>query len=221
MGSCVRRNDRARLARHARAFKDSHQETGQTRKGVAAKLHPRRAIADSTGSTISVWCAGVSGERKKMKKRLLAASCLVSTLAIHPVAAADLARRPYTRLPRRPSRSTTGPDSISVPTPAMAGGVPTNSRPPSAHGPTSTFRADWPAASSATTGRPAHGCSASRPTAAGLISTAPRGVRTRPLPAPRRRAISPHSAAGWAGQPDQCCSTPPEASAMLTFVTAR
>src|SRR5437667_152845 len=37
-------------------------------------------------------CAVASGECIKMKKRLLAASCLVSFLAINPVAAADLAR---------------------------------------------------------------------------------------------------------------------------------
>ena len=44
-----------------------------------------------------------SGERIKMKKRLLAASCLVSilgsSLAINPAAAADLAARPYTKAP--------------------------------------------------------------------------------------------------------------------------
>ena len=34
-----------------------------------------------------------------MKKRLLAASCLVSSLAIHPVTAADLATRPYPKAP--------------------------------------------------------------------------------------------------------------------------
>jgi outer membrane immunogenic protein len=34
-----------------------------------------------------------------MKKRLLVASCLVSSLAIHPASAADLTARPYTKAP--------------------------------------------------------------------------------------------------------------------------
>ena len=38
-----------------------------------------------------------------MKKRLLAASCLVSILAINPVVAADLAARPYTKAPAAPA----------------------------------------------------------------------------------------------------------------------
>ena len=42
-----------------------------------------------------------------MKKRLLAASCLVSILvssfAINPAAAADLAARPYTKAPTAPA----------------------------------------------------------------------------------------------------------------------
>ena len=38
-----------------------------------------------------------------MKKRLLAASCLVSFLAINPAAAADLAARPYAKAPIAPA----------------------------------------------------------------------------------------------------------------------
>ena len=86
----------------------------------------------------------------------------------------------------------------------MAGVIPTNGRQPWAREPISTFRADWPAARSATTGRPAHGGIRRRGRRRlGPTSTGPCGVRTRPFPARRRCAISPRSRGrvGWATGP--------------------